>query len=86
MFNGEVRKVHIQFPNDRCGIFIDRFGKDIRFYPVDEDHSELIVDVAISNQFFGWIFALGKEVKVTAPEDVVDRMRIAAEEFAGNYQ
>lgn len=29
-------KVHIQFPNSMCGVFIDRFGKDITFRPVQE--------------------------------------------------
>ncbi len=86
MYNGEMRKVHIQFPNSLCGVFIDRFGKDIIFRKIDETHSELAVDVAISYQFFGWIFALGKEVKVTAPEDVVKEIREAAKAFAGNYE
>ncbi len=86
MFNGETRKVHLQFPNDMCGVFLDRFGKDISIRKVDEEHSQVAVDVAISNQFFGWVFALGKEVKVTGPDDVVKQMKQAIEEFRENYR
>lgn len=33
------------------------------------------VNVAISSQFFGWVFALGTGVKILAPENVVERMK-----------
>ncbi|MDO4618982.1 MAG: WYL domain-containing protein [Lachnospiraceae bacterium] len=77
--------IQIRFPNSYCGIFIDRFGKDITFFPVDEGHSRLSVDVAVSNQFFGWIFALGPEVKVEGPEEVTEQIKKAAEAFIKNY-
>ena len=68
-----------------CGVFLDRFGKDISFHPISDDRSEFYVDVAVSPQFFGWIFSLGKDVKVTGPEEVVEQMRQAAEDFRANY-
>ena len=67
-----------------CGVFIDRLGKDITFQRIDDEHSELHVDVNISPQFFGWIFSLGKDVKVTGSDEVVEQMREAAKEFLGN--
>ena len=60
MYQGNKEKVHIQFPNSMCGVFIDRFGKDITFRPVNAEYSECAVDVNVSPQFFGWIFSLGK--------------------------
>lgn len=86
MYSGQKTKVHIQFPNSMCGVFIDRFGKEITFRRIDKNHSELRVDVAVSYQFFGWIFSLGKEVRVTEPAEVVAQMKRAAEEFVANYQ
>ncbi len=86
MFSGDTKKVYIEFPNEKCGIFIDQFGQDITFRKVDENHSAIAVDVTVSNQFFGWIFALGKEVKVTGPEEVVAQMQQAIEEVMGNYK
>ena len=85
MYSGKKTKVHIQFPNNMCGVFLDRFGKEITFRTVDENHSTVAVDIAVSPQFFGWIFSLGREVKVVGPSEVVDQMRIAADEFARNY-
>ncbi|MEG2146311.1 MAG: WYL domain-containing protein [Lachnospiraceae bacterium] len=86
MYSGKKTRVHIQFPNNMCGVFIDRFGKEISFRKVDEDHSSVAVEIAVSHQFFGWIFSLGREVKVIGPDEVVRQMKIAAGEFAGNYQ
>lgn len=86
MFSGQKTKVNIQFANHLCGVFIDRFGKDITFRKVDDDYSTVAVDVAISLQFFGWIFSLGRDVKVVGPEEVVNQLKLAANEFAGNYQ
>ena len=84
MYQGQKTKVKIRFANYMCGVFIDRFGKDITFRPVDDEHSELHVDVNVSPQFFGWIFSLGKDVKVVGPEKVVEELRAKTEEFLEN--
>ena len=84
MYQGQKTKVKIQFANYMCGVFIDRFGKDISFRPIDDEHSELHVDVNVSPQFFGWIFSLGKDVKVVGPEEVVEELRAKTEEFLEN--
>ena len=84
MYQGQKTKVKIRFANYMCGVFIDRFGKDISFRPIDDEYSELHVDVNVSPQFFGWIFSLGKDVKVTGPEEVVEELRIKTEEFLKN--
>lgn len=85
MYSGKKTKVKVQFMNHMCGVFIDRFGKDITIRPVDDEHSELAVDVNVSPQFYGWIFSLGKEVKVSGPSDVVEEMKTYAEKFLSNY-
>lgn len=85
MFGGEIRRVHIEFPNDKVGIFIDRFGKDITIRKAGQDRSMIAVDVAVSLQFFGWIFSLGSDVKITGPSDVVDKVKDSAKGFLENY-
>ena len=84
MYQGQKTKVKIRFANYMCGVFIDRFGKDISFRPIDDEHSELHVDVNVSPQFFGWIFSLGKDVKITGSEEVVEELRAKTEEFLEN--
>ena len=48
---------------------------DIIISPADEEHFIVNVNIAISSQFFGWVFALGTGVKILAPENVVERMK-----------
>ena len=74
MFGGTETKVKLKFKNDLVGVLIDRFGKDISIRKSDEEGwSETSVDVAISDQFFGWLFALSDGVIIASPEDVKDR-------------
>ncbi len=85
MFGGEIRRVHIEFPNDKVGIFIDRFGKDITIREAGQNRSRISVDVAVSLQFFGWIFSLGSDVKVTGPDDVVNLYKTELQKSISSY-
>ncbi len=85
MFGGEIKKVTIEFPDEMCGVFIDRFGKDISFRKAGSGRSLVAVNVAISNQFFGWILSLGPDVKIVKPDDVIKQIGKAARRFAANY-
>lgn len=87
MYHGEVKKVHISFPNYMVGVFIDRFGKEIAIHPADgENRSRIAVDVAVSKQFFGWIASLGRWVKIEGPDEVVSEMREFAKKLANVYE
>ncbi len=85
MYMGEIKKVTIEFPDEMCGVFIDRFGKEISFRKSGTGRSRLSVDVAVSNQFFGWIMSLGPDVKITGPDDVVAQIAKVSKRFAANY-
>ena len=86
MFHGDIKRVHISFPNYMVGIFIDRFGKDVTIRPAGENRSEVIVNVAVSKQFFGWIASLGRWVKITGPDDVVEEMKTFVQKLADAYR
>lgn len=75
MYGGEEVQVTLEAENGMVGILIDRFGKDIPIRPVDESHFRTAAVVAVSDQFFGWIMALDKGVKIVGPEKVVKRMQ-----------
>jgi len=60
--------------------------KDIIFISKDENHSELVVDINISPQFFGWIFSLGNDVEIISPREVVDELREYTKEFIKKYE
>ena len=87
MYHGEVKKVHISFPDYMVGVFIDRFGKDISIHPAEgKNRSRIAVDIAVSKQFFGWIASLGRWVKIEGPDDVVAEMRDFANKLASVYE
>ena len=74
MFDGKEERVKIEFENRFAGVVIDRFGKDVTMLKLDEAHFIVVVDVAVSEQFLGWIFALGSGARIIGPENVVERM------------
>ncbi len=74
MYGGEPTKVKIAFEDDMVGVFIDRFGKDIPIRSSKkEGWSETIVEVAMSDHFLGWIFALGSKVRIIGPKEVMKK-------------
>lgn len=75
MFDGKEERVKIEFENYFAGVVIDRFGKDVIMRKSDDEHFIVNVDVAVSEQFLGWLFALGSGAKIVGPENVVERMR-----------
>ena len=85
MFGGDTVYVTIEAENEMAGVFIDRFGKDIRLAKADPDHFSVSADVEVSQQFLGWIFALGKGVRITGPETVVARMKDEANRLMEQY-
>lgn len=84
MFSGEETKVTLEAENSMAGVLIDRFGKDIMLIPQNEERFRVTVDVAVSNQFLGWVIALGK-VKIVGPEQVVERMNTMAKALVKMY-
>ena len=87
MFGGESVKVKIEFEDHLAGVFIDRFGTDINIRPSEtKGRSETDVDVALSDQFFGWIFALGTGVKITGPKEVAERFGKELSDAAKLYE
>ena len=61
------------------------FGKDVSMVPVDDNHFSISVDVVVSQQFFGWVFALGKGVKIIGPESVVQQVNQEIKRLVEQY-
>ena len=85
MFTGEETAVTLEAENHMAGVVIDRFGKDITITPVDDAHFQTTVNVTVSPQFIGWIIALGKSIRITGPDAVVERMREEIRRLNGQY-
>ena len=87
MFGGEETAVGLTFKNDLVGVMLDRFGKDIIIIPSEEEGwSVTHVDVAVSRQFFGWVFALGENVRIVSPEPVRQSFLREAKRILAAYE
>ena len=86
MFGGAEQRVTLLCDNKLANVIIDRFGRDSRILPVDAEHFEAVVDVAVSDQFLGWVSALGDGVKIISPDDVVGRLKESAARIQEQYK
>ncbi len=86
MFGGEEESVTVELENEMCGVFIDRFGKNITFLPVDDNHSTVRLSVAMSSHFLSWIFALGPGVRIVGPASVLDKVNELVDRLNEQYK
>lgn len=86
MYAGKETKVTLEGRNYMAGVLIDRFGKDIIFAPVDEDHFRTTVTVAVSTHFLGWIVSLGGGIRIVGPDNVVEQMKNMIKELNTQYE
>ena len=75
MYGGEVRNVALVFINHIADTIIDRFGSDITITRFDDNHSKVIVPIALSNAFYAWVFGLGKRIQIAAPQEAIEGMK-----------
>lgn len=86
MFGGNEETVRIRFPNRFVGVVIDRFGKDVPLRTDGRDYFVARVEVAVSEQFFGWITGLGRDVQIISPKSVVEEYRSLLEDLGKIYE
>ncbi len=75
MYAGEETRVCLEAADHMAGVLIDRFGREVRIIPGRNGTFTAYVDVAVSPQFLGWIFSLGRDIRITGPGHVVEMMR-----------
>lgn len=85
MYLGKEEKVEMLFHNSLIDTVIDKFGKEVFVTPVDDTHFKIAVPVAISPQFFGWIFGLGGKATILGPKSVVKKMKETLKKVSQKY-
>ena len=86
MFSGKEESVTLLCQNGFIGVIVDRFGRDVKIRPVDEDHFQAKVEVVVSNNFFGWVLGLGEGVTLIGPEDVAASLREEVQRMYEQYR
>lgn len=85
MYGGEEIAVTMLFENALVGVVLDRFGKGISMTKADDTHFRITAPVAVSPQFYGWLFGLGTAAKILAPAQVVDGMNELLRQVGAAY-
>ncbi len=75
MFGTDSKTVSLLCDNDIVDSILDRFGNTTKLTPVDEKRFKIVVDVAVSNVFYSWIFGFGGKVKIEGPGDIQNEYR-----------
>lgn len=83
MFDGTEQTVTLKCKNSLSNVIVDQFGKDVHMRPVDAEHFTVNVDVAVSNQFYGWVIALGGDAKIEKPKAVKEEMENLLKNYLG---
>lgn len=85
MFTGSEQSVKLRFDNALVGAVVDRFGKEIMLIPDGDEHFTVSIDVAVSPQFYAWLFAFGTRVEIISPAEIKQEMRTRAGEIVALY-
>ena len=85
MFAGTAQPVRMRFAAHLAGAVLDRFGKDVMLIPEGEESFTFTAPVAVSPQFFAWIFGFGEEAEILSPPAVREEAGRLAEEIAKRY-
>ena len=70
MFSSKRAEVELVCDNDVMDSIIDRFGEDVTTYANDITSFRALVNIAVSNVFYSWVFGFGGKVRIKAPDDV----------------
>jgi predicted DNA-binding transcriptional regulator YafY len=88
MFSGEKKTVSLRFTNNLLDTMVDRFGtgSEVFYRPDDDTHFVVTTQIAISDQFFGWLCGFRKMAKIVSPPDVVADFQKFLSDISGRYE
>ena len=86
MFSGEDATVTLRCREEMAGVVLDRFGQEVILIPGNDGWFTVTVPVVISPQFWGWLFGLGDQVELIAPQKAVEQYHERLKSVASVYQ
>ena len=86
MFGGQTQRVKLRFANHLAGAVVDRFGKDVMLLRDGEERFTVTVEVAVSPQFFAWVYGFGTEAEILSPAPLRREAAQRAKEIAAMYE
>ena len=87
MYSGRDEQVTLRCRNPMADPIIDRFGQDVLMRPVaGEDAFDVTVKVSVSPVFLTWVMNFGGDIKITAPQHVIDQQIELAKKTLEQYE
>ena len=88
MYGGKETTVKLEANNNLIGVFKDRFGDSANIRPSFDNNNTFVarLSVYVSQQFYGWLFGLGNDVKILEPEEVRNEYLNNLKEAAARYK
>lgn len=87
MYGGTPEEITIQFDNGVLGAVYDKFGETLKITKLSDGRFETTVTIQISPTFWGWIFQFGNQMRVIAPQTIVNKYQEIISQLSGeqNY-
>ncbi len=84
MYGGEEVLVTLEARERLAGVVMDRFGHSPTFIKTDFGF-KFSVRVIVSPNFFAWVMRFGSDMRILAPDSIVDNMRDMLDKISENY-
>ena len=75
MFHGEPARVTLRANAGLIDAVVDRFGRQIEVVKSTPEYADVLANVRVSPQFFGWIAGLDGGVTIKAPRRIANEYR-----------
>ncbi|MBR5782994.1 MAG: WYL domain-containing protein [Clostridia bacterium] len=86
MYGGQQQQITLRFKKELLGVAVDQFGKNAALRPEVNGDFLLIVNVAVSPQFFGWLCSLEDGVEIVSPADARNKFADMLQKITKTYQ
>lgn len=86
MYCGTMKHMELLCHNSIANVIYDRFGAEAHIRRMDENHFTVRIDLAVSPQFFGWVFGLGENIRIERPQEVREEFKQYLHKIMESYE
>ena len=81
MYDGDTVRVKLKCRNEHMKYVIDRFGENVETEIADEDNFYAYPKVALSPNFYSWVFKFAGEIRIISPAKAVTEISTMAQQM-----
>lgn len=84
MYRGEKAMVELLCESALMNRVVDYFGDTVSVQIIDSGHFKVTTSIALSNNFYGWVFSSGGKMRILGPEKAKSEFNIILDNFIIN--